>query len=190
MIEKYFQKLEKVPYDMFKDGNKMDITNIFKRVKLLKSILDNNYVTYEYYVQEGDTPEMIADAYYGSPHYYWIVLLSNDISDVYGEWALDEDKFIDYLNDVYADNFEKNNGQQRANQKVHHYEDYFGNVIHKDTYLEKLEKPGSQPPKVVSYLEWETIRNNRKRYIKLLNNDYLKSFLDKFETMLKGEEVK
>lgn len=189
MISKYFGKLQKIPYDMYKNGNTMEITDIFTNVRIFKNILENDLITYEYYIQEGDTPEMIADAYYGNPFYHWIILLTNNIRDVYAEWPMDYAQFRDYLNTVYADNEEKDNGEQRANQKIHHYEDFYGNIIHKDTYLEKVEKPGSEPPRVVTYLQHEVNENNRKRVIKILNNEYLEAFLDEFQKLLDREEI-
>lgn len=178
---KYFDKIPKISYDINKDGNGITITNIFTRVNLLKNILNNDIITYQYYIREGDTIETIAYDYYGDPYYHWVIMLTNSITDIFASWPLDYEKYKLYLNKKYSDDDLNSNGEQRANQMVHHYEDFDGYTIHRDTYIEYLEKPGSSPPKKISALAYETAMNDKKRYIKILNKDYLKQFINNFD---------
>lgn len=59
---------------------------------------DTNDLFADYIVEEGMTPERIAEEVYGDPRYYWIVLLFNDIQDPQYDFSLRSkslDQFID-----------------------------------------------------------------------------------------------
>ena len=66
------------------------------------AVKDNASLFYPYDVQDGETPEMIANKYYGSSEKHWIVLLFNDIIDPQYDWPLDQRTLIKYINDKYS----------------------------------------------------------------------------------------
>jgi hypothetical protein len=79
------------------------LTNILTRAKLVEELQNNPMLFYEYAIQDGDTPEIIAFKYYGDPYKYWIILYSNQILDPIWEWPiLDEQQFLNYLDNKYA----------------------------------------------------------------------------------------
>ncbi len=84
-------------------GNPIILTNILTRAKLVEELQNNPMLFYEYAVQEGDTPEILAFKYYGDPYKYWIILYSNQILDPIWEWPiLDENQFLQRLETKYA----------------------------------------------------------------------------------------
>jgi hypothetical protein len=67
------------------------------RAKILEELQDNALLFYKYSIQEGDTPEIIADKYYEDPYKYWMVLYVNQLMDPLWDWPMDYQIFNDYL---------------------------------------------------------------------------------------------
>ena len=78
------------------------VTNIIARFAFENSTKNNTNVFYPYEIQDGDTPEIIASKYYGSPERHWIVLMYNDIVDPQFDWPLDQRTIIKYINNKYS----------------------------------------------------------------------------------------
>ena len=113
----YFQNFPPVLYT-FKDpatGQFDQAVNIFARVVMLQSILNNIGVFYEYAVKDSDTPEIIAAKYYNDPNRHWIVLFANQIIDPYFQWPLSQNEFEQNL----IANFGSIANSQAT---IHHYE--------------------------------------------------------------------
>lgn len=82
-------------------GNKIVLTNLMIRTEIIPSLLNNPLLFYVYNIQDGDTPEIIADKYYGDPYRYWIVLFANEIIDPQWQWPMNQNLFNDYIIDKY-----------------------------------------------------------------------------------------
>jgi hypothetical protein len=50
-----------------------------------------------YTVKQNERAEDIAQFYYGSVDYSWLVYMANQIVDPYYEWPMDEETFNNYL---------------------------------------------------------------------------------------------
>jgi hypothetical protein len=74
-----------------------------KRVDIIPSLLKNPLLFYTYDVQEGDTPDIVANKYYGNSYRYWMTLLSNETLDPQWNWPLNSKQFNDYLISKYSD---------------------------------------------------------------------------------------
>jgi len=85
------------------DNNNNYVTNLIVRTDLIPSLMDNASLFYQYDMQDGDTPEIIANKYYGDPYRYWLFLYSNNIMDPQWDLALSDDNFNIYLNSKYAE---------------------------------------------------------------------------------------
>jgi hypothetical protein len=93
----YFKNFPLIEYN----GRK--IRDITRRSGFNKSIASNPYLYMPYTVSEGERAEDIADFYYGSVDYIWLVYLSNNIIDPYLDWTLSAADFNNYLIEKYAD---------------------------------------------------------------------------------------
>lgn len=82
-------------------GNKIVLTNLMVRTEIIPSLLNNPLLFYSYDIQDGDTPEIIADKYYGDSYRYWIVLFGNQIIDPQWNWPMNQNLFNDYILDKY-----------------------------------------------------------------------------------------
>lgn len=104
----YFNTLPKI-LTPDENGNYIALTNLLTRAKLLEDLQDNPMLFYKYSIQDGDTPEIVADKYYGDPYRYWIVLYSNQILDPMWQWPLEYNQFMAYINSKYATEAESAN---------------------------------------------------------------------------------
>ena len=89
----YFKEFPKMLYDFKKpDGSTETIVvrDITRNVRFRKEVLENISVYDEYDVQDGETPEIIAEKVYGNPEYHWVVMLANQRWEYIEDFPLDE----------------------------------------------------------------------------------------------------
>jgi len=98
---KYFQTIPKIASIDY-IGNYVVLTNLLVRAEIIPSLLNNPALFYQYDIQDGDTPEIIADKYYGDSYRYWLVLFANQIIDPQWNWPMNSNLFRDYLVDKYT----------------------------------------------------------------------------------------
>lgn len=97
----YFNTLPKILSTDYKN-NGIILTNIITRAEIKPSLLKNPLIYYSYDLQEGDTPDIVADKYYGDSYRYWLVMFSNQILDPQAEWPKNSKQFENYINLKYA----------------------------------------------------------------------------------------
>ena len=111
---KYFQFIPKVAIPD-SQGNNLYLTNLLTRVNIIPELLNNTQLFYNYDVQENDTPESVAQKYYGTVDNFWLVMFSNQIFDPQWDWPLPYNSFINYINGKYG-------SQANAQAVIDHYE--------------------------------------------------------------------
>lgn len=80
------------PQISYKIGNKnITLVDIFKNVTF--SNTDNNNAFDDYYIQDGETPEMVSVKFYGTTAYAWLILLTNNILDIKKDWYVSTAEF-------------------------------------------------------------------------------------------------
>ena len=199
----YFNSLPKVQYTNT-NGVSTIYTNLLARASIIPNLLNNTLNFYDYDIQDGDTPEIVAYKYYGDSYRYWVVLYVNQINDAQWDWPLDDRNFREYMNEKYPGN---------TADYVHHYEkvvvqtnrttgtdydiktttnkfwisedEYLANEISfllgvgtSDTYILSTGTVDiKRELRIVTNYTYELELNESKRSIKLLN----KSFIDQFE---------
>lgn len=173
----YFSQFPKVSYDVRGDGNPQQMINITKRVRF-RDYMKTNFVTYDFYdVKSGETPEYIANEFYGDPELHWVVLLANDIIDYYNEWPMTVPQFETYVKSKY-DNVDG----------IHHYE--YTQESGDTTF--KIELPndsattqpaGSLP--VTNYQYEENLQEQRRR-IRLIQPRFIGQIKKEFKNRMNG----
>ena len=160
-------------YDPTGDGSAKLVTNIMKRVRMRANMKKEVIMLDKYDVKENETPEIVSDKHHGSPHYHWVVMLLNNISDVNHDWVKSTRQLQKYLTDKYTET-------QLAG--THHYEilQTSGDIT------TKIEVENSTYPSAtaISNYEYEVALNEEKRSIDLLRNDYLGYFTDEFANLI------
>lgn len=98
---KYFQQFPtiKVPDN---NGNLVNVVNIMERTEIVPNLLNNALLFYAYDIKDGDTPDIIAQKYYGDGYRYWMTLFGSQVLDPIGDWPMTPNLFNNYLVDKYA----------------------------------------------------------------------------------------
>lgn len=94
---KYFENFPTIVYE----GR--EVKDITRRNQFVKMVTSNPLLYMPYTVKEGQRPEDIANFYYGSTDYVWLVYISNNIIDPYLQWPLAERDFNNYLIEKYGE---------------------------------------------------------------------------------------
>lgn len=159
------------------------VKNIFRRAVIRDDIL-NSYVAFEKYSIQGDErPDNVAETFYDNPSLDWVVLITNNITNIRDDWPMSNADLYNYLTEKYTES-------QLSN--IHHYEtlkilDGQGRLIqpegytvdsnHSVTFLEGGVLKTESRIKSVSYLQHEVALNDEKREINVLKPEYLELFL-------------
>ena len=173
----YFQQFPKVLYDVRGDGNNQLMTNITKRVRF-RSYIKENYVNYDFYdVQSGETPEYIANEFYGDPELHWVILLTNDIIDYYGDWPMTVPQFERYVKSKY-DNIDD----------IHHYE-YTQESGDTNFTIELPNESATTIPvgavPITNY-QYEEAVQEKKRRIRLIQPRFVEQIVKEFKNKMNG----
>jgi hypothetical protein len=209
-MAKYFNYFPKTVYTL----NSLDVetvTNITSRFGFEQSFKDNSAVYYEYDIQDGDTPEIIATKFYDSPERHWAVLMINNIVDPQFDWPLDQRTIISYINEKYSANASVGqSGTTWSQANIHSYykvetrtsnstgselqsklqidANTYANVAATTTNL-TLDDGNSititTTKETKSYYDYEIEQNEAKRTIKLLKPEFVSSIEEELRNVFK-----
>ena len=127
-VSPYFDLFPKIQYDIDGTGRQTEeVTNIFKRLGILKNVLSNAsaYVLYE--IEENDTPEILAEKMYNDAGAGWIILYANKIIDPQFDWPLSDEAFRKYIVEKYG-------SLASAQTTYHHYEKVVETTVGDETF--------------------------------------------------------
>ena len=179
----YFNSMPKIYYDSAGTGQPKIVTNLMRRVGLRSKVKTNTMLFDTYNVREGETPEIIAHKMYGDPELHWIVMLVNNIIDRYHDWPMAGAQFNSYLNQKYVDaDGNPNTGG------VHHYEINQTSGDTKTT-IEVTDLTNYPNALVVTNFEYEQLRQDKIREIRLLDPRYKDLFIDEYQNLMKESNI-
>ena len=174
----YFSKFPLLTYDI--KGNKVRklLPDILRRVKLRASIKSGGMLFDKYDVKEGEKPEDVAFKWFGDAELHWVILMTNNVTDRYYDWPMNQAQFAEYLNDKYSNP-----------DAIHHYE------VTKDSGRTTSQGPSDYSHKVevnsdtdnavsISFREYEEREQDKKRQIQLLNKSLLGDFVAEFDRLI------
>ena len=167
-------------YDMKNDGNYKLLPDILRRVKQRSAIKQGQFVFDNYDVRDGEKPEDVAYRWFGDAQLHWVILMTNNITDRYYQWPMNQPQFAEYITDKYGA------GNEDA---VHHYE------VTKDSGITTPQGPNDYSHKVevnsdtdnassISNREYEEREQDKKRAIRLLDKRYLNDFIEEFNSLI------
>ena len=169
----YFNNFPTIMYDPTGDGSAKLATNIMKRVRMRANMKKEVVMLDPYDIKENETPEIVADKHHGSPHYHWVVMLLNDISDVNHDWVKSTRQMQKYLLSKYT---------ETQLTETHHYEIP---QTSGDTSINiEVENTTYPSASIVTNYEYVVAINDEKRSIDLLRNEYLGFFEDEFQSLI------
>ena len=205
MARNYFSQLPDFEYvNRTEDGKRISdytkVKNLFKRGKLREDIFQETTFFEKYQIQGDDRPDNVAHKFYGKAHYDWVVLLSNNIINIYEEWPLPQVGWDAYLLEKY------NNDYDTLYNGIHHYESnevsnsrgviifpkgvkvgaaqsvsYFDQYANKQVTVNPISK-------AITNYEYESKINDDKRSIFLIKGRYLGIIKDDIQIMMRYEK--
>jgi len=175
----YFSKFPLTTYDIKGNDIRKLLPDILRRVKLKTVIKSGGMLFDKYDVKEGEKPEDIAFKWFGDPELHWVILMTNNVTDRYYGWPMNQIQFAEFLIDKYGDNVDA----------VHHYE------VTKDSGRTTSNGPSDYSHLVevnsdtanaifISNREYEEREQDKKRQIQLLNKSFLGDFIVEFDKLI------
>lgn len=151
----------------------LNITNLSRRPEISPDVLAKRYSFYDYIIGQGERPDHVAHSQYGNSKYYWVILVINNIRDVWYDWPMDAKTFDKYIISEYG-------SKSQASSLVYRYVDNdTGLVIDEQT---KNSMPADNYT-TISMLEREDEINEEKRRIKLVQARYVAQLQSELEEL-------
>lgn len=191
------------------NGEGILLTNLMARSEIIPSLLNNPMMFYKYDIQEGDTPEIIADKYYGDSYRYWIVLYANQILDPQWNWPLTSAQFDAYITSKYSAAAGVQSVLAYTQSTIKEYRKTIKSIdsislvettesftIDVNTYNQPItpsatyQLPNSQVTQnisksSISIYDYELDKNEAKRSINLINNIYVSGLEQQFKSLMR-----
>lgn len=175
----YFSYLPNVQYkiDGLEANRKETVTDITRRFKIIQLLNSREIVYYNYNVQDGDRPDIIAEKFYGDSKLDWVVMLTNEFHDRYFDWVMSYNEFIAFIRKKYG-------SVPIAQSTVHHYEQIItpqqtlanGTIIPERSLIvdeTTYNSLGINDRRLVSAYDQEDRVNESHRDIKLLEPSFI-----------------
>ena len=175
----YFSEFPKLVYDIKGNYTYKVVPDIFRRIKVKNRIKNNVPLLDKYSVKDGETPEGLAYKVYGNSNYHWIILLLNDIQNIYYDWPLSSVAFNEFVNDKYDDP-----GAVHHWEKVQSSGRQIGDGPEDYSHMIECNSTDTGAGAVTNF-EYEMRIQNKKRLIKLLDTKYLGTFVEEFKSLIK-----
>jgi len=211
----YFQELPNIAHtSLLPVRNKIEdriiVKNLFKRSKL-RTDVDQAITAFNYYyVEDQQRPDILAQELYGDSELDWVVLISNNITNVRDQWPLNHDDLHSHMLEKY--------GSEQNILGIHHSETvkivdeynrvilkgglevdanftftFVGTVTSSTGSLIKVNFGGSSsntitPVASITNYDYEVKVNEGKRKIRVLKPEYIGAFLSEHEQIMKYEK--
>ena len=114
----YFRELPSILYQSplstrSSSDEYVEVKNLFRRVKLRDDLKGSITHLTNYYIRDGFRPDQVAEAIYGDPRFDWVILVTNNITNIRDQWPLNHFDFQNYLLEKYE--------SEENYTKIHHY---------------------------------------------------------------------
>lgn len=169
----YFRDFPTTDYDF--SGEEKLVLDFLHRWKIRDSIKLNGSVYSEWIIRDADTLRNIAYRLYNSEHFYWIIMMLNDMIDPFYDWPFDESALSSFVVNKYgAENIYKH----------HHWESEYdddnfslpaGEIVSEDYEFNIVS---------VDNFDYESGVNEDKRHIRLLRPEFLTQIVQEREAIL------
>lgn len=176
----YFENFPKIHYPIDGQVGSKEVltTDMTVRFKIVESIIKTNPDSYyDYYWNDEDRVDIVAQKYYGDSRLSWVVMMSSQIFDWIYDLPLNSKDLHLYLQKKYevADAVD-------LKDVTHHYEDFLGVRLDKTSY----DNLPVAYRRAVSIYDYEHALNESKRNVKLISKIYINYLLAEFENNLQS----
>jgi phage antirepressor YoqD-like protein len=186
----YFTDFPKITYLYNISGKDqlLVVRDITKNVRVKKALLSNITYYEDYDIIDGDTPERIAEKFYGDPELNWVVMLSNNkFSST--DFPLNSNQLEEYVISKYGEN---NRDAQHIIFGNLHFERTDGTIV--EEYTASISGIGSftleLTPNVtaVTNFEYEFKLNEDKRRIILVHPKVIPTILANLQDIINSSD--
>ena len=209
----YFEELPNISQPSLLSGsNKVEdrviVKNLFKRSKL-RTDIDQAITAFDYYyIEDQQRPDVLAQELYGDSELDWVVLTSNNITNIRDQWPLGHNDLHTYMLEKY--------GSETNILGIHHSETvkvideynrvvlngglevdanftftFVGSVTSSTGSLIRVQLTGNRntinPVRSITNYDYETKLNEEKRRIRILKPEYIGSFISEHKQIMKYE---
>ena len=202
-MAKFFSYFPQTYYTLDDNPNALDvITNINFRFVFDAAFKSNTAAYYEYIIQDGDTPEILAYKLYGSSERHWIILLYNDIIDPLFDWPLQQSVLNNFIENKYGSISWAQSNVKNYQKITTRTDNYSGTVqtdivnVDANTYANVIISTNSYTlgdgnsitvdisKQTQSYYDYEVDLNDSKKTIKILQDQFVLPAEQEFKTII------
>jgi hypothetical protein len=130
----FFEKFPLFQYTLDDGASAQTLPDILRRIKISEELKKNNSFFDQYDIKDGETPEIVAQNWYGDSNLHWIILLSNDIIDPRFDWPMSYYNLVEFCKGKY--------GPENIN-KLHHYVNLNEYIVNGYRSLSSLSTPNN-----------------------------------------------
>ena len=168
------------------------VKNLFRRIKL-RDDLQNVFTLFnKYEIQQGERPDTVAESLYGSADLDWVIMLTAGIINVRDQWPLSDAELYKYSENKYGDELNSTRFYETTEVK-----DSSGRLIlPKGKVVDSgftIPNPANNtttlnPVTGISNYEYEVRKNDDKRLIYILKEEYLQLYLNDMRRIMQYEK--
>lgn len=172
----YFRDFPLTPYTL--NGIEREVLDFIHRWKFSSNVRDNVSAYSEWTIRDEDSLRGIAYKLYGSEHYFWIVMMMNDLIDPFFDWPLNEADLRENVISIYGEENIYSHNRWESDDDENIYALPSGEVVSSDYPYNRVS---------INNYDVESEKNEAKRNIKLLKPGYLPQVKDERERILKNK---
>lgn len=175
----YFTNLPNTTYEL--NSKTTVVKDIFKRTAFRSEYKPYTDLYETHLVNDGESLQSIAADLYGSTAYHWVITIFNEIHDINFEFPLSLSALDIYTKSKY------NNNEYKIKHWVNSDNIICGLI---QEYTDDYVNPpnpgveGNEEYTAVTFFEYETGVNDKKRVIKILRKELLSDFISQFRNSL------
>ena len=161
----YFNYFPKIGYDVRGEKNNVriqPITNLLTRTRKKLEVTNNNFFR-QYFVRDGDRPDILAHKFYGDSDLHWIILYANYMTNPWYDWPM---SYFD-LQKYVAKKYDDVNG-------IHHY-------IDEDGY--EVDSTAANATAITNFT-YEEAKNDESRSINIVKPEYIQQIINELKHIM------
>lgn len=187
-----FEAFPTVNIDIKKNFKYEVMTNIMLRFKINQIIKTKRAEYFQYSIEDGDRPDVVAYKIYEDATLDWLIFLINNIIDPYYDWPLSQTDLTAHIKKKYG-------SVPAAQAEIHEYRKilnnqsvlYDGIVIPKRTLTidsTTYSTLSSSSREAITKYDYEVELNESKRNIKLIEGRYIGQILTQIERLFEQDD--
>jgi|694.fasta_scaffold153430_2 hypothetical protein len=195
----FFEKFPLLLYTLDNNRTVQTVPDILRRAVLSNELKNNSSVFDQYDIKDGETPEIVADYWYGDSNLHWVILIANDIIDPRFDWPMSYYNLVEFVKGKY--------GEEDVNS-LHHYVNPQEYIV--SGYRAMVENSSYTLPQSIQFqattgvqqinlvlqnfptgslfpvtnLMYETAENEKKRRINILKPEIVSTVETNFNTII------